>query len=126
MSSYKETLDEMLKLAGVPLNEQDDEAEVDTEVEVDKEKVKKYSSDDKESEKEEPEEEETDEELVDKWEASIDSTGKVNVEFHESSITVSYKDRESTSIEVPSSLRNEVDKVSKLFNKIISHIERVS
>jgi len=124
MSNYNELLDEMLKLAGIPLNEKDDE-KVNTE--IDKEDVKKYQSEpDESTDSEDEKDNETDEELVDKWDASIDSTGKVEVEFHESAVTVNFKDRENISIDIPNTLRNDVDKVSKLFNKIMSYIERVS
>src|SRR6056297_859103 len=123
MSNYNELLDEMLKLAGIPLNEKDDE-KVNTE--IDKEDVKKYQSEpDESTDSEDEKDNETDEELVDKWDASIDSTGKVEVEFHESAVTVNFKDRENISIDIPNTLRNDVDKVSKLFNKIMSYIERV-
>jgi len=124
MSNYNELLYEMLKLTGIPLNEKDDE-KVNTE--IDKEDVKKYQSEpDESTDSEDEKDNETDEELVDKWDASIDSTGKVEVEFHESAVTVNFKDRENISIDIPNTLRNDVDKVSKLFNKIMSYIERVS
>lgn len=132
MSDYNELLGEMLNLAGIPINEQDNEAEVDTEIELDKDEVKKYSTGsnktdkDSDKKKKKDDEKDSDEELVDQWDSSIDSTGKVEVEFHESSVTVKFKDRESSSIEIPSTLRNDVEKVSKLFNKIMTHIERVS
>jgi hypothetical protein len=118
--NFKSTLNELLELAGLPINEQEgeekeEEGEVDTEVELDKKETDKLSK-----------EEETDEELIDSWDVSIDSVGTIKVEFHESEVTVTFKNKESETVDIPNNLKKDVDKISKLFNKILSYVERVS
>jgi hypothetical protein len=125
-------MEEMLNLAGVPLEEQDDEEQDDDQDDQRQEKptarpgVEKEFDDDDDDEDDEEQEEEDDEELIDQWDASIDSVGKVEVEFHETHVNVTYKGKESKTIEVPHNFRSDVQGLSEFVNQILSHVERVS
>jgi hypothetical protein len=126
-------MEEMLNLAGVPLEEQDDEEQDDDQDDQRQEKPtarpgveKEFDDDDDDDEDDEEQEEEDDEELIDQWDASIDSVGKVEVEFHETHVNVTYKGKESKTIEVPHNFRSDVQGLSEFVNQILSHVERVS
>lgn len=78
-------------------------------------------------EKEEPEEEpEPEEELADKWEIDIKTSSKFKFEMHENYIYVWYRNKRSDKIQIPTRLRGMRKLVSELFNKILSHVEKVS
>lgn len=134
---YQGLMEEMLNLAGVPLEEQDDEQKdqgQDDQEQGNSSKPEKPSKpskpssdeDEEEEDEEEEEEEEDDEELIDQWDASIDSVGEVEVEFHETYLNVTYKGKESKTIEVPHNFRSDVQGLSEFVNQILTHIERVS
>lgn len=111
---FNDILEEMLDLAGVPLNEQDDEEEQDAEdqadVEVDAEE----------------EDGAADEELQDKWEADITSKGKFKIEWTDSYVWVWYKNQRSEKIAIPPKLRPYRALVSSFLNKIVSWVEEKS
>jgi hypothetical protein len=120
---YRELLEEMLDLAGIPLNEADDEegdATGEEEPEQDQKAADDAGADDN------PDEEESDEELADKWSVQISTGSKMEIEFHDTYIYVWYRNRKSEKISIPQKLRQRIGEVSSLFNKILSHVEKVS
>lgn len=130
---YQGLMEEMLNLAGIPLEEQDDEDQDDNQGQDDQRQEKSIAKpgvereiDNDDDDDDDDQEEEDDEELIDKWDASIDSVGEVEVEFHETYVNVTYKGRESKTIEVPHNFRSDVQGLSEFVNQILSHVERVS
>lgn len=119
-NKHRELMEEMLKLAGVPLSEQEDEdqeempaaEQPEPEAEVEKE------TDDADQD--------STEELSDEWEITISTGSKLKVEWHNTYLYVYYKNKRSEKISIPSKLRQNSKLVSNLFHKILSHVERVS
>lgn len=115
---YNEMLEEMLDLAGVPLDEQDeDEEDVEAEAEPQEDEAGEAEAEDDEG---------RDEELQDRWEAQISSGGKFKIEWTDSYIWVWYKNKRSDRIAIPARLKPYRSAVSSLFQKIINHIEEKS
>ena len=133
---YVEFLKEQLELSGIALDEapKDEKGaspfDVPPEEPADKEEPKPETKDepeekkDKEAEKDQEKEPET--ELADSWEIEIKTSSKFKFEMHENYIYVWYRSRRSDKIPIPTRLRAMSKPVSELFNKMMSHIEKVS
>lgn len=117
---YRELLEEMLDLAGVPLNEQDEEDE--EKAADDQEEAEEKAADDQE----EADDQEDDEELADRWSVQISTGSKMEIEFHETYVYVWYRNRRSQKISIPQKLRQRIGDVSSFFNQLLSHVEKVS
>lgn len=121
-NKFRETLEEMLDLAGVPLDEQeeDDEENVPNNQEA-------PDADDADDEGgEEAVDAEPDEELQDEWEKSISTAGKFKIQWTDNYVWVWYKNKRSQKIAIPPKLKPHRAKISAMLNKILSHVEEVS
>lgn len=133
---YVEFLKEQLELSGIPLEEAaKDEKPAGTDALAatpekpadEKEPAEKDEPEekkDKEAEKDQEKEPET--ELADSWEIDIKTSSKFKFEMHENYIYVWYRSRRSEKIPIPTRLRPMSKPMSELFNKMMSHIEKVS
>lgn len=126
--NYNVILEEMLELAQVPLNEEDEEGDEDEFSMPKTPDVKKDTEDDddKESEKDEKESDEPEEELHDEWEKDFRTGSKFKIQVHENYIYVWYRNKRSPKIQIAPKLRPYRDLFSELFEKILSHVEKVS
>lgn len=131
---YNVLLDEMLELAEIPLNEaEDDEEAGDDEVgmpkispsDIEKALGKEDDEDDKEKDDDEKSDE-PEEELEDQWEKDFRTGSKFRIEFHENYVYVWYRNKRSSKIQIPDLLRKNKKLVSELFEKLLSHVEKVS
>ena len=123
---YSVILEEMLELAQVPLEEQDDE-------EGDEDKIPKISdvrkardNKDDEEPKEEDDDDEPEEELHDEWEKDFKTGSKFKIQIHENYIYVWYRNKRSPKIQIAPKLRPYRNLFSELIEKILSHVEKVS
>lgn len=129
---YRETLNEMLELSGLPedseLDEEnsllteakekeDDKAEEEPEIEEPEEKKEKEEKDSSDEEEEE---------LGDTWEINVKTAGKFKFEMFENYLYVYYRNKKSEKIEIPSRLRSLRREMASLFNKILTHVENAS
>lgn len=125
--NYNVILEEMLKLAQVPLNEEEGEEEGDEDEfsmpNIEKEKDKDI--DDKES-KDDEKSDEPEEELHDEWEKDFRTGSKFKIQVHENYIYVWYRNKRSPKIQIAPKLRPYRNLFSTLFEKILSHVEKVS
>ena len=117
--NYSKLLEEMLELADVPINEQDDEDEEDNkEADAEDEEKGKEAEDEKDDDKEE--------ELLDEWEKQIKTGSTLRIQFHTNYIYVWYRNKKSNRIMIPQKLRPYKDLVSSLFEDVLSHVETTS
>jgi hypothetical protein len=129
---YVEFLKEQLELSGIPLEEAPkDEKAMDAlaplpEEPAGKEEPKDEPEEKKDKEAEKDQEKEPETELADSWEIDIKTSSKFKFEMHENYIYVWYRSRRSDKIPIPTRLRAMSKPVSELFNKMMSHIEKVS
>lgn len=119
---FNEILEEMLDLAGVPLNEQDEEEKEN--VPGEEEAADNPAADDEDGEEEAAEE--PDEELQDEWEKTISTAGKFKIQWTDNYVYVWYRNKRSQKITIPPKLKPQRARVSALLNKILSHVEEVS
>jgi hypothetical protein len=115
---YKELMEEMLDLAGIPL----DEAEEDEEEEPTEGEPEEGEPEEGEDE-EEPEE---DKELADTWEVKISVGSTMKIKWYDTYLYVWYKEKKSPRIKIPQKLIKYREEISNLLNKIMSYVERVS
>lgn len=125
---YRELLEEMLDLAGIPLSEkeEEDDAADDQDGADEKAADDQDGADEKAADDEEEDEESSDEELADRWSVQISTGSKMEIEFHETFVYVWYRNRKSQKISIPQKLRQRIGDVSTLMNQILSHVEKVS
>lgn len=121
---FNEILEEMLGLAGVPLNEQEDEEKENVPGDQEAPAANDAADDEEGSEEEGPEE--PDEELQDEWEKTISTAGKFKIQWTDNYVYVWYRNKRSQKIAIPPKLKPQRARVSNLLNKILSHVEEVS
>lgn len=117
-NEFKDALEEMLDLAGVPLNEADDEEENDTE--------DQGASGDEAGTSGGEGSNASDEELQDKWEKTISSAGTFKIEWTDNYVWVWYKNKRSQKIPIPPKLKPQRNRISSFLDKILSHVEEMS
>jgi len=133
---YNVLLEEMLELANVPLNEaeddEDDKADDDSglpkipDTDIEKALDKEGDKDDKDDEEDDEKSDEPEEELKDQWEKDFRTGSKFRIEFHENYAYVWYRNKRSPKLQIPDLLRKNKKLVSEFFEKILSHVEKVS
>lgn len=135
IKKMKELMEEMLSLAGVPLNEADEEEDQDPDLDSDQnsfdpEEMINAKPEEKPAKKDngtqEKEKKEDEEELSDEWTANIASGGELKIKLHSTYLYVTYKGRKSEMIKIPEKLVPMAKPISKLFNTIMNHVEKVS
>lgn len=119
--SYDIILEEMLDLAGVPLDEADDDAEAFKAAAKGVINGPEDSEDDSEKKDNEPEAE-----LEDSWEKEFRTGSKFKIQIHENYIYVWYRNKRSQKIKVPPKLKPYRALYSSLFEKILAHVEKAS
>jgi len=123
--NYNVILEEMLELAQVPLNEEDED-EFSMPKTPDVKKDKDTKDDDDESKEDDEKSDEPEEELHDEWEKDFRTGSKFKIQVHENYIYVWYRNKRSPKIQIAPKLRPYRDLFSELFEKILSHVEKVS
>jgi len=125
---YDVMLEEMLELAQVPLDEQDEEGDEDK-VRMPKipdVKKAKDKEDDEEPKEDDEKPDEPEEELHDEWEKDFRTGSKFRIQVHENYIYVWYRNKRSPKIQIAPKIRPYRNLFSALFEKILSHVEKVS
>jgi hypothetical protein len=125
-NSFEEILQEQLELSGVLVDEAEEDDEPEDQYDILRnakgvEKEEEKPKEDKEEKDDEPEEE-----LADEWEINVKTSSKFKFEMHENYIYVWYRQRRSQKIPIPPRLRQTRELMSKLFNDMLSHVEKVS
>jgi len=123
---YSVILEEMLELAQVPLEEQDDEEGDEDKVEIPKISDVRKARDNKDDEEPKEDDDEPEEELHDEWEKDFKTGSKFKIQIHENYIYVWYRNKRSPKIQIAPKLRPYRNLFSELIEKILSHVEKVS
>lgn len=119
---YKEMFEELLDLSGI---KPDYLTEADEPKDDDKEE-KPESAPEPEDDKSKGDEKDDEEELGDTWEINIKSGGKFKFEMYENYLYVWYRSKKSERIDLPSKLRPLRKEMAKMFNEILSYVEKAS
>lgn len=122
--NYDIILEEMLDLAGVPLDEAEDN---------DAEAFKTAAKDviDEPEDSDEPKsssdnDSEAEGELEDSWEKEFRTGSKFKIQIHDNYIYVWYRNKRSQKIKVPPKLKPYRALYSSLFEKILAHVQKAS
>lgn len=132
--NYRQILNEMLELSGIPLDEaeseddnfKDDIGKEDSQIDKEVNNEKDIETDNEVDKEEDKEEKEKAGEINDKWESKINSKGDFKIEFYENFAFAYYKGRRSNEIKLDSKLKPYKKMISEFVNKIFDHIEKKS